>query len=215
MGWVLLIHIGLPLVFGLAFVFFRTACSPHPPTWDIAIEAALDFAILGIGTTGAIFENPKIAAAFGEHSSGVGIAVVGIDFLLTSLIVLIRRYVFAPTEWKLLWTVISINLGALALSSTSGVLVYCYSAAPSTSVPIGAWQLVRLVATVVAAASVTGISLGLLVKLIVQYTPAATRIASDPRLIHTISRAIEDIDCGNTVTLDDLLVKVRKRTATR
>lgn len=129
MGWVLLIHIGLPLLFGIAFVFFSAASSPHPPTWDIAIETALDLAILGIGATAAIFENQTIAKVFGEHAAGVGIGVVGINFLFASLIVLIRRFVFTGTRQKLLWSIISLALGALALLATSGILAYSYHVA--------------------------------------------------------------------------------------
>jgi hypothetical protein len=60
MWWVLLGHIGVPLLFGIAFVLFSVASSSGSPTWDIAIETALDFAVLGIGATGAIFENEAI-----------------------------------------------------------------------------------------------------------------------------------------------------------
>jgi hypothetical protein len=102
MEWALLVHIGLPLVFGIAFVIFSVASSPTPPTWDIAIETALDLAILGIGATGAIFENQIIAKVFGEHAAVVGISVVGINLFLAALIVLIRRFVFVDTRRKLL-----------------------------------------------------------------------------------------------------------------
>jgi hypothetical protein len=127
MGWVLLVHIGLPLVFGITFVFLRTASSPHAPTWDIAVDTALDLAILGIGATGAIFENAALEQAFPGHTVEVGIAVVAVDFLFTSLILLIRRYVFEISRHKFLWTVVSIDLGSLALLTTSGVLAYAYS----------------------------------------------------------------------------------------
>lgn len=126
MGWVLLAHIGLPLVFGIAFVLFSMAASPHPPTWDIAVETALDLAILGLGATGAIFENQTIVKAFGGHSAEVGIGVIGINLLLASCIVLIRRYIFESTTRKLLWSIISIILGSTALLVTSSVLAYSY-----------------------------------------------------------------------------------------
>jgi hypothetical protein len=52
MWWVLLGHIGVPLLFGIAFVVFSTSSAATLPTWDIASETALDLAVLGIGATG-------------------------------------------------------------------------------------------------------------------------------------------------------------------
>jgi hypothetical protein len=130
MWWVLLGHLGVPFVFGVAFVVFATASGTNPPTWDIALETALDFAVLGIGATGSIFENDMIGKAFGEHAAVVGIAVVGVNFLLTSIIVLIRRYVFENTPNKLFWGSFSISLGCLCLLVTSMVLAYAYGVLP-------------------------------------------------------------------------------------
>ncbi len=130
MWWVLLGHIGVPLLFGIAFVVFSTAAAAKPPTWDIALETALDFAVLGIGATGAVFENETISQAFRQHSAVVGIAVVGVDFLLTSGIVLIRRYVFERTPRKLFWGSISISIGCLCILVTSLVLAYAYGVVP-------------------------------------------------------------------------------------
>jgi hypothetical protein len=96
----------------------------------IALETALDLAILGIGATGAIFENQQMSDVFKEHSAIVGIAVVGINFLLTSFIILIKRYIFHTTNWKLLWSIVSISLGCLALLVTSEVLAYAYRFRP-------------------------------------------------------------------------------------
>jgi hypothetical protein len=135
MWWQLLGHIGIPLLFGIAFIFFSIASSTASPTWDIAIETALDFGILGIGATGAVFENEVITKAFSEHSAVVGIAIVGIDFLLVSFIILIRRYIFEVTQRKLLWSVISLSLGCLALLTTSEVLAYAYKIVPIAGSP--------------------------------------------------------------------------------
>src|SRR5262245_10452240 len=90
-GWILLAHIGVPLLFGLAFVVFSLAASKGPRGWDLAIETALDLAILSIGATGALFENPKLIAAFGVENTIVGIAVIGINLLLSSILVWLRR----------------------------------------------------------------------------------------------------------------------------
>jgi|SRR5215469_3828488 len=126
MWWALLGHIAIPLLFGIAFIFFSMAASRKRPSWDIAFETALDFAVLGIGATGAIFENPTITKVYGEHSAIVGIAVVGVNFFLTSLIVVIRRYIFHTTSRKLLCSIVSISLGCLALLVTAAVLSYAY-----------------------------------------------------------------------------------------
>jgi hypothetical protein len=128
--WVLLGHIGIPLLFGVAFVLFSVASNTSVPTWDIAVETALNFAILGIGATGAIFENDTINQVFKEHSAVVGITVVGVNFLLASFVVLIRRFIFGTTTRKLLWGIISIILGSLALVVTSEVLAYAYGVLP-------------------------------------------------------------------------------------
>jgi len=126
--WILLGHIGIPLAFGIAFVIFATASSVHAPTWDIAFETALDFAVLGIGATGAIFENETITSAFGHHSAVIGIAVIGGNFLLSSAIMFIRRYVFSGTHRKLLWACISIGLGCLCVLLISLVMAHAYGA---------------------------------------------------------------------------------------
>ena len=82
--------------------------------------------MLGIVATGSIFENDTIAKAFGVHAAVVGIAVVGINFLLSSVIVLIRRFVYEHTPQKFLWGSFAISLGFLCLLVTSMVLAYAY-----------------------------------------------------------------------------------------
>jgi hypothetical protein len=117
----------------VAFVVFATASSRNAPTWDIALETALDLAVLGIGATGSIFENETIAKAFGGHAAVVGIAVIGVNFLLSSVIVLIRRFVYEHTPRKLLWGSFSISIGFLCLLVTSMVLAYAYRMAAAVT----------------------------------------------------------------------------------
>jgi hypothetical protein len=133
MWWVMLGHLGIPFVFGVAFVVFATASSRNAPTWDIALETALDLAVLGIGATGSIFENETIAKAFGGHAAVVGIAVIGVNFLLSSVIVLVRRFVYEHTPRKLLWGSFSISIGFLCLLVTSMVLAYAYRMAAAVT----------------------------------------------------------------------------------
>jgi hypothetical protein len=126
MIWLFVAHIFLPLLFGLVFMLFSAASSPTTPTWDIAVETALDLAILGIGATAAIFENPIIVAVFKEHSAEVGIGVIAVDLLFSAFIVLIRRYIFPTTNHKLRWGVTAMTLGVCAILATSSVLAYSY-----------------------------------------------------------------------------------------
>jgi hypothetical protein len=134
--WVLLAHIILPLLFGIIFMLFSVASSPTVPTWDVAIETALDLAILGIGATAAIFENPILVQVFKEHAAEVGIAIVAIDLLFAAFIVLIRRYIFPTTDHQLRWGVAAMTLGALAIVATSSILAYSYRVAgPLTVIP--------------------------------------------------------------------------------
>lgn len=97
-GWVLLGHIGLPVLFGLAFVGFSVAASKGPRGWELAIETALDLAILSIGATGAIFENPKLIAAFGVENTLVGISVIGINLVFSSILLWLRRAAYDSGE---------------------------------------------------------------------------------------------------------------------
>jgi hypothetical protein len=93
------------------------------------VETALDLAILGIGATAAIFENPTIVAAFKEHSAEVGIGVIAVDLFFSALIVLIRRYIFPDTTRKLIWGIAAMTLGVCAILATSSVLAYSYRVA--------------------------------------------------------------------------------------
>jgi hypothetical protein len=126
MFWVLLAHIGIPFIFGLVFMLFSIMSSPTPPSWAVALDTAFDLAILGIGATAAIFENPIVVAAFREHAAEVGIIVIAVDSLFFALIALIRRYVFEKTQHKLRWGVAAMTFGIFALLATSSVLAYSY-----------------------------------------------------------------------------------------
>jgi len=130
-GWVLLAHIGLPLIFGLAFVGFSVASITGPLTWAIAIETALDLAILSIGATGAIFENPKLISAFGPENTLVGIGVIGINLLISSILLWLRR--FAHDNGRKPGSSIgffALFLGALTIVVVASVVSWGYRSAP-------------------------------------------------------------------------------------
>ena len=82
MGWFLLAHIGLPLLFGTAFFVFSAAVSPSIIGWDVLVETAQDLAILSLGATGAIFDNSRVEQAFGSNSALMAIGLVGVELVL-------------------------------------------------------------------------------------------------------------------------------------
>jgi hypothetical protein len=71
-------------------------------------------------------------------------------------------------------------------------------------------QFAEFAGMVLVSSTVAAIILGLIVELIIKHTPPATRIASDPKLVHHIIRSIEDLDSDNTITLDQLSIVVRR-----
>ena len=66
-------------------MLFSVASSPTTPSWDVAVKTALDLAILGIGATAAIFENPILVEIFKEHAAEVGIGVIAVDLFILCL----------------------------------------------------------------------------------------------------------------------------------
>ena len=129
-GWVLLAHIGLPLIFGLAFVGFSVASIIGPLTWGIAIETALDLAILSIGATGALFENSKLIAAFGPEHTLVGIAIIGINLMISSILLWLRRYAHEGRKPGPVVGFCALFLGALTIVIVASVVYWGYKSAP-------------------------------------------------------------------------------------
>ena len=206
MEWVLLVHLGLPLLFGLSFTLFRTASSQHVPNWDIALDTALDLAVLGIGATGAIFENPAVASAFGEHLAATELGVVGASFFFSALIVTIKRYVFEPSSHKFVLSMVAIVFGSLALFITSAVLGYAFH--PDE---FGARRLLSIAILALGGAALAGLTISVVVKLIISSVPYADRLAADPRTIKQVSRGIGDLESGDALTVEDLDVIVQRR----
>jgi hypothetical protein len=65
----LLAHIGVPFVAGVALVLFEAVASTEALSWDGCNAIGLDFAILSIGATGAIFVNPRLIDHWGERTA--------------------------------------------------------------------------------------------------------------------------------------------------
>jgi hypothetical protein len=87
----LLAHVILPGTFGLTFVVFSLVAENRPYTWIIAVDAGLDLAILSIGATGALLESPQLVARFGADNVLVGLAVVAVNLLISSFMLLCKR----------------------------------------------------------------------------------------------------------------------------
>jgi len=127
MGWLLLAHIGLPLFFGTAFVIFSAAVSPSVEGWDVLVDTAQDLTILGLGATGAIFDNSKVEQAFGANSALVAITVIAINLVFSALIVLFRARAIRNQKHFTFWNgIMMLFLGLLTLTVTAGVLVFAY-----------------------------------------------------------------------------------------
>jgi hypothetical protein len=56
----LLAHVGIPLIAGLVLLFMVAASDDKPLTLESSNDIALDFIILSVGATGAIFLNPRL-----------------------------------------------------------------------------------------------------------------------------------------------------------
>jgi hypothetical protein len=127
-GWFLLAHIGLPLLFGIAFVIFSAAVNPRTDGWDVLVETALDLTILSLGATGAIFDNSKVSQVFGPNAALVAILVIAVNLIFSSIIVMARaKAIQNATHFKFLGGILALFLGVLTLTLTAGVLAWAYS----------------------------------------------------------------------------------------
>jgi hypothetical protein len=127
MGWFLLAHVGLPFFFGTAFVIFSAAVSPVVAGWDVFVETAQDLAILSLGATGAVFDNPRVEQAFGPNSALVAITLVAIELIFSSIIVFIKaRAIKQGRQFSLSGGIMVLFVGLLTLACTAGVLVWAY-----------------------------------------------------------------------------------------
>jgi len=127
MGWFLLAHIGLPLLFGVAFVIFSAAVTPSSAGWDVLAETAQDLTILGLGATGAIFDNARVEQSFGSNSAAVAIAIIAVNLIFSALIVLARATAIkGNTHFSLFRGILVLFVGVLTLGITTGVLVWAY-----------------------------------------------------------------------------------------
>lgn len=121
----LLAHIGVPLIAGIALIVFESASSRNPLSWDDGNEIGLDFTLLSIGATGAIFVNERLLRNWGENTPLYGILVVLVNMILAAWLLTRRRWREHPaTAWQ---AFTDMFLGVLALSITCGVFAVGYS----------------------------------------------------------------------------------------
>jgi hypothetical protein len=100
-----------------------------PPTegWDLLAEVALDFSILGLGATGAVFDNPRVGHCFGDNAATLAISIVGGCLLLAVIIVAVRaRLVRKNQHFSLFSGIMVLFLGVLTLALPSVTLIWAY-----------------------------------------------------------------------------------------
>lgn len=126
-GWSLLAHIGLPLAFGIAFLIFSAAVLAAVAGWGVLVETAQDLAILGLGATGAIFDNVKVEQAFGANSALLAISVIAVNLIFSAIIVFMRAAgIKENTAFSFRSGIIALFFGFMTLVLTASVLVWAY-----------------------------------------------------------------------------------------
>jgi len=106
-------------------------------SWDFAIDAGLDLAILSIGATGALFENPILMRHFGpEHVLLLGLAVVALNFILSASLLALRRFAKGPdgrVSGKI--GTVALIVGVLTITIVGGVVAFSYYKSSAGSAP--------------------------------------------------------------------------------
>ncbi len=127
-GWLILAHLGIPVLFGVAFLIIIIAVTPPAEGWEKLLEAALDLTILSLGATGAIFDNERVAQAFGANSALVAVTVIAADLIAASILVLIRaRTTRSQEPVSVSHGIIALFLGMITLLAPVGVIVWSYT----------------------------------------------------------------------------------------
>ncbi len=123
----ILAHIVPHLLFGIIFVIITAITTPASEGWDLLAEVALDFAILGLGTTGAVFDNPRVSHFFGVNAATLAISTVGGCFLLAIIIVAIRTALVRKHQhFTFLGGIMVVFLGVLTLAVPTVTLIWAY-----------------------------------------------------------------------------------------
>jgi hypothetical protein len=128
----LLAHLGIPLLAGLVFMLLVASSEKEPLSLAKCNDIALDFILLSIGASGAVFLSPKLSAHWAELTPVVGILLVLVDLVLASILVYRRRWrVDAPTRTQ---AYLDLALGVLGLTITVALFYTGYQApgAPAT-----------------------------------------------------------------------------------
>lgn len=127
MLWFVLAHIVPHLVFGIIFVIISAITTPPSEGWDLLGEVALDFAILGLGATGAVFDNSRVSSYYGENSATLAISIVAACLFLAVIIVAIRAALVRKNRhFSFFLGIIVMFLGVLTLAVPSVTLIWAY-----------------------------------------------------------------------------------------
>jgi hypothetical protein len=130
---ILLAHLGIPLVFGLGFLVLAYVTGPEDALGsELVVEAALDLAILSIGATAAILENPKLHNLFHDSDDVIvfGMALAAVNFFLTVIVIALRRLVYRKSVTngrKRFFAFVAIICGAATIFCISIPVVYAFS----------------------------------------------------------------------------------------
>lgn len=130
---ILLAHLGIPLVFGLGFLVLAYVTGPEEALGsELVVEAALDLAILSIGATAAILENPRLHNLFHDSENVIvfGMGIAAVNFFLTVIVIALRRLVYRKSVTngrKRFFAFVAIICGAATIFCISIPVVYAYS----------------------------------------------------------------------------------------
>ena len=82
---------------------------------------------MGLGATGAIFDNVKVEQAFGANSALLAISVIAVNLIFSAIIVFMRAAgIKENTAFSLRSGIIALFFGFMTLVLTASVLVWAY-----------------------------------------------------------------------------------------
>jgi hypothetical protein len=71
-------------------MIFSAAVLPALEGWDVLAETAQDLAILSLGATGAVFDNPRVEQAFESHAALVALGLMAANLIFSAIVVYMR-----------------------------------------------------------------------------------------------------------------------------
>jgi hypothetical protein len=108
-------------------MIFSAAVLPALEGWDVLAETAQDLAILSLGATGAVFDNPRVEQAFESHAALVALGLMAANLIFSAIVVYMRaKRAKVSGHFSFFGGIIALFLGVLTLVCTAGVLVWAY-----------------------------------------------------------------------------------------